>query len=369
MQPLAPAVKARFRAEGIRIPTGGAPPPQGWWPGRRTRPVPPGLMFRPKSNLEQHVLAAEVVSAGFERFVDDVCRAIAACWNAWKASATLTGVTINTGLGLLPPGGLRAGPSMTGPVLRRAMRLSGAPGSYHRYAWAVTEALSRAFATWARGYTHATIPFPTLIAPMVPQPNVPIPVAAGRSGGEALMTAGALGRSMASVLGGGNHSGALFRSIAGALASTFTSWTSSTQIVLVLGSGGVPGPTGVIGGIGVGGKLVGAPITTVDGRWSTLDWPDGVWDTSPEEARMALQDDLAELGDHDSVWERPTAPERLARWAHRIGGLEAEQQDVLLDALPGRDALRRWGDAAAEGARAALRPSVDAAAPPSSKDL
>jgi len=240
-----------------------------------------------------------------------VSEAAAESWTRWQSSAKFSGVMINGPVGNLSPGGLQGAgfekdlaisrirvkaaklpnvrkakaarsvaiemPSegiARGSGIQRAQKDSpdrgDKPAETDFYLWhaeAIVGAWCDAFAAWQRGFsTQLSYPMGAVCsATLPPSPNVPIPLAGGRSPGDAGMGARALASRM--IANYGAHpkhpelTKAVFDSVAGALAQTFTAWKAGTMITQVVGVGGVapspplpPGP--VAGAIGNGGTLV-----------------------------------------------------------------------------------------------------------------
>ena len=351
MAPLADATKAAFRAYGLQLPTR-APPITRPFPGMRLeRRVPPNLLFRPATLLSQHVQTAKVISDRTAMFIDDVCGAVAASWNSWKASASVNGVLINSAIGILPPGGLVGGGAMIGPAIRARMDLGSASAWYHRYAWAISSTVGDAFTAWSTGFTHPAVPFPggaAIVMPMVPMPpspNVPVPLAAGASPGDALMSPSALSWGMAARFGAGQHSGELFGSLGRAIGAEFVAWKASTMIAGCMGAGGVGSPAGVVGALGSGGRLAGPPITSREGHYCFAQGDDGVWQGDAAKMGNELQGALDELEDAGSVFEADEPPASVAPQLERLGQLSEEEQEAVLEGVREpklRDGLSRW---------------------------
>lgn len=222
----------------------------------------PTNIFQSPSMSKVSLDACNTVSEKFEKFIDDICKAICSAWSNWHSSTKFVGVIINAGVGILPPGGMIGGGQMAGPMILSSFPTD--PPNYLNHGKAIAMAIGQAWLAWEVGYTNPAIPFPGGMAcstVMPPSPNTPVPIASGMSPGEALLSGAMLKGAMLAQLGApGEHSEALFDSISGAFNQTFQMWKATAMISNVMGAGGVapppPAPPGpVAGAIGSGGAV------------------------------------------------------------------------------------------------------------------
>jgi hypothetical protein len=204
------------------------------------------------------------ISDGFDDFISNVSAGVAKAFAQWQSGAMFTGVIINAGTGIAMPGSLVGPPAMSGPMIFSQINVAGKNPSYIQHALSVANAIGTAFTAWQTGYT-VNLMFPggmVCSVTMPPSPNIPVPVVAGTSIGDPMMTKGSLyGLMLANHGLPGNHTKELFDSIAGAFSMLFTQWKASTMISNVIGAGGVapppPSPPGPVAmAIGNGGKLI-----------------------------------------------------------------------------------------------------------------
>ena len=260
--------KNLFRAKGIILPTDfkGLPPQAPFGAKDQIMPSPEWgtWLFKPASTLKYHVNTAKTISKGFEDFIDRVMEGIARAFAQWQSAAMFTGVIINGGIGTALPGNLISAVPLTGPFIFSQINTAGKQPMFIKHAMSVANAIGTAFTAWQTGYS-VTLTFPggmVCSVTMPPSPNIPVPVAAGASIGDPLMTKGSLyGLMMANHGLPGNHTSELFDSIAGAFSTVFMQWKATTMITNVIGAGGVapppPSPPGPVAmAIGNGGKLV-----------------------------------------------------------------------------------------------------------------
>ena len=260
--------KNTFRMKGIILPLDfKGLPPQAPFDGKdQIMPSPEWAMwlFKPASTLKYHVNTAKTISSQFEDFIDNVMDGLARAFAQWQSAAMFTGVIINGGAGIAPPGSLISAMPLTGPFILSQINLSGKSPSYIRHATSVANAIGTAFTAWQTGYS-VNLMFPggmVCSVTMPPSPNIPLPVVAGVSVGDMMMTKASLFGLMVANHGVlGNHTKELFDSIATAFSTLFMQWKATTMITNIMGAGGVapppPSPPGpVVMAIGNGGKLV-----------------------------------------------------------------------------------------------------------------
>lgn len=261
---LAQTAKMMFKAKSIRLPTNfqGLPPQAPFGPQDQKVPDPNAL-FMAASTLSYHVDTAKAISKDVEDLIDACSEAIGNAFAQFQSSAKFAGVLINGPVGTAFPGTLVAPPVMSGPAIFSRVNLAGRQPMFIQYARSITFAIGTAFETWRSGYL-VTLLFPggsLCSVTMPPSPNVPVPVAAGASPGDALMTPQALKGMMVANHGIlGNHALEIFDAMAQAFALLFQQWKAATLITNVIGSGGVapppPAPPApVVAAIGNGGTL------------------------------------------------------------------------------------------------------------------
>lgn len=223
-------------------------------------PAPPDNLFREATLNKYHVDAAKDVGKSFADFIDAMCGAVCDGISQWQATATMAGVMINAVVGVVTPGCV-IGPPLTPLILALAPKKT---PQEMKYSMAVASAFGNAWLTWSTGLTgqilypaFAAVPSP--VAP--PMPNVPMPLVAFTSPGEAQLAPATLKQSMVGLHGDPTalHSDALFDAFAQGFSPVFNLMKVSTQVKNVLGTGPVPTfappfvPVGpVIGGIGTG---------------------------------------------------------------------------------------------------------------------
>lgn len=271
MGELAMQVKTLLKAKAIVL-------PERFDPGmiKAIKPGDPALqagnagklamaLFRPASQLAIHIDTVSTVSQAFSLLIDQVSQALVNGWNKWVSSVSFAGVIINATAGILPPGGMVGGPFMQGGLMQLEVPPSPSLPTGKLYASAILTVLGTAFQAWATGYAHPALVFPggaMCVGSMPPSPCAPGVLAAGMSPGETLLSAPLLKGQMLA-MASGNHAEALFDAFAQAFVALFQRWKGSTQIMAILGAGGVASPLGspVAGAVGSGGRLLGAPLT------------------------------------------------------------------------------------------------------------
>ncbi|NOZ02303.1 MAG: hypothetical protein GXP54_10500 [Deltaproteobacteria bacterium] len=245
-QVLAQMAKANFKAKAIRLPldfkgfTDQAPF------GAKDQKTPnAAAMFIPPSTLSYHVDTANVIGKNVEELIDACADAIGKGMSQWQAGAKFTGVLINGPVGMAIPGSLVAPPFMSGPMLFSMVDMAGRQPTFIQYARSITFAIGMAFQVWQSGYmVMMTFPGGAVCSvTMPPSPNIPLPLAAGFSPGDAMMSAASLKGLMLANHGlPGNHAMDIFDAFAQAFATLFMTWKGSTMITAVIGAGGVAPP-------------------------------------------------------------------------------------------------------------------------------
>ncbi len=256
--------KLNFQSKGITLPSefNGLPSNHPFKGSDQKAPDPMAL-FIPPSTLSYHVDSSKSVSKDISDLIDACSDSIGMGFMQWQSAAKFVGVLINGPVGMATPGSIVGPPSMSGPLLLASTNIAGKQPTFIKYVASITSAIGTAFQAWQIGYM-ATLPFPggaVCSCTMVPSPNIPMPVAAGSSPGDAMMTAGALkGLMLANHGMPGNHTMDIFDAVSQAFAMLFTAWKGTTMITNILGAGGVapppPSPPGpVAAAIGFGGML------------------------------------------------------------------------------------------------------------------
>lgn len=227
---------------------------------RRIPPNSPMNLFREATSNKYHVATAKEIGEQYEKFIDGICGAISTGIGQWMSVATIVGVNIFGPVGILHPG------CVVGPPLMPFI-LSSAPKATPmelKYSIAVANAIGTMWLPWHIGLTgilsypaFAAVPAP--IAP--PMPNIPMPLIAFSSPGEAGLSAATLKALMDANLADPTalHASDLFDAISKAFETVFPMFKATTLVNNVLGTGPVPTfappvvPVGpVLGGIGIG---------------------------------------------------------------------------------------------------------------------
>ena len=204
-------------------------------------PNAPTTLFKAASLNKYHVDAARDISQKFEGYIEGICGAICDAIGQWQSQATIANVIINGPVGMLMPGGV------TGPPLGQLI-LASAPMKTPqeiKYSQAVAAAFGPAWLAWHTGMM-GTLMYPAFAAfpgPMAPPtPNIPMPLIALPSPGEALMAPPTLKKVMASAFGDASaaHAEKLFDCLCTAFAPVFMMFKGSNQVKNVLGMGPIP---------------------------------------------------------------------------------------------------------------------------------
>lgn len=232
--------------------------------GAQDQKVPDAAaLFRSASTLSYHVDTHTAISKNVEELIDAVCDGIGQAFGNFQSSAKFVGVLINGPVGMALPGSMVAALTMMGPALFGRVKMHGKQPSFIQYVRSITFAIGTAFTAWHTGYS-CVLSYPSgaaCVATMVPSPNIPLPVAAGFSPGDALMTPAVLkGLMLANHGVPGNHTLQIFDAIANAFCMQFMQWKGTTMIQNVTGMGGVAPvpplpPAPVVMATGLGGML------------------------------------------------------------------------------------------------------------------
>jgi len=258
--------KLKFRSKAIKLPVDWQQPtgdPQGkqytdaFKPSERFAPPDPMKLFTPASNNKLHVDTVSTISGKFEKYIDGICDAICQAWSTYQTTAGLKAVNI---AGPSAMAGMMVGPPLTPLILASGPKAS---PSEAKYTNVIASVVGTAFTTWQTSVKVPGLPwypafaaFPGPMAP--PMPNVPVPLVALIQVNASLQEAALKGQ-MVGQLGDpkAQHHQELFESIANAVNTCFTTWTATTMVTNVLGTGPIPTfappyvPVGpVVGGIG-----------------------------------------------------------------------------------------------------------------------
>ncbi|HQT98160.1 MAG: hypothetical protein ACYC47_02730 [Desulfobacteria bacterium] len=269
--------KMNFIAKGIKLPvdwedltdkitdpedkTGRDMYPEAFKPAERT--VPPNSpmnLFREATSNKYHVATAKEIGEQYEKFIEGVCGAISTGIGQWMSAATVVAVNIVGPVGILHPGCV-VGPPLTPLILSSAPK---ATPMELKYSMAVANTIGTMWLPWHIGLTGilsypAFAAFPGPFAP--PMPNIPMPLVAFASPGEAGLSPSTLKSLMDANLADPTalHASDLFDAISKAFGTVFQIFKVSTLVTNVLGTGPVPTfappfvPVGpVLGGIGTG---------------------------------------------------------------------------------------------------------------------
>ncbi len=260
--------KNNFRAKSIKLPKDWSQPGNQFSQAfkeseKNVAPNPPNTLFKEATLNKYHVDTAKEIGKKFEKYIDGICGAICGAIDKWMKMTMITTCIINSTAGTVPPSGVMGPPLM--PFI-----LSSAPMATPqemKYSNAIANALSTLWQTWQLGLTGVLnfppnfASFPGPVCP--PTPNIPMPLAALSSPGEAGLSASSLKGMMMANLGdpAALHAPELFDAISQAFNTVFQTFKSSTMINNVLGTGAVPSfapPVSPVGPV-VGGSVIPTP--------------------------------------------------------------------------------------------------------------
>jgi hypothetical protein len=202
----------------------------------------PASLFLAKSPNKYHVDTQKEVGKGFADFIDKICGAICSAIDQWMKMTSVAGMIINGPVGVVAPG------NVVGPPLFPFIMANGAPVNTPqllKYSKAVGQAFGTAWQTWQSGLTGQLMypPFAAFPGPMAPPtPNIPMPLVAFASPGEAMLSPGTLKSTMIANLGDPDalHHKELFDAISQAFAIVFPIFKATTLFQNVLGTGPIP---------------------------------------------------------------------------------------------------------------------------------
>ena len=209
----------------------------------------------PPTDIKLHCSAANNISEIIENYVKGICGAIADAWGMWMTSAAIGPVMFTGPVGTLTPG------SVKGPPLQGLIMSCGAPMSKPaeaKFSKSISAAVSSAWQAYSMGLA-GTLDYPPLACfpspAIVAIPNIPKPVAAFASPGEAMLSPAALSGAMMAQHADPTAAYAqdIFDSVAESVNNMLQTWKASTMINNVLANGAVPSWTPVSpAGPGVG---------------------------------------------------------------------------------------------------------------------
>jgi hypothetical protein len=264
---LAETAKANFLSKHIQL-------PQKWkTPGdqysdafkieeKMVAPNSPITLFKEVSTNKYHVDTAKTIGDQFTKYIQGIMYAISDAVDKWMKMTMITTVIINGPVGMLLPGGV-VGPPLMPFILAQAPKNT--PMEI-KYSTAIANAVSQQWQIWQMGLM-GTLMYPTFSAfpgPMAPpMPNVPLPLIALSSPGDAALSPGAIKEMMTAFLADPetNHALDLFDALAKAFNTHFQTFKAGTMIQNVLGTGPIPtfAPPIVSAGPVVAGSVIPKP--------------------------------------------------------------------------------------------------------------
>jgi hypothetical protein len=243
---LAEPAKLLFKSKAIGLPMGWSDPTGNQYPdafavSERVTPPDPASIFLAKSPNKYHVDTQKEVGKGFADFIDGISDAIAIAIRQWMMMTSVAGMIINGPVGVVAPGNV-VGPPLSPLIMMSAPRKT---PQLLKYSQAVAQAVGTAWQTWQAGLTGQLMypPFAAFPGPMAPpMPNVPMPLIAFSSPGEAMLSPSSLKGMMIANLGDPDalHHQELFDAIAQSFNLAFQIFKASTLFQNVLGTGPIP---------------------------------------------------------------------------------------------------------------------------------
>lgn len=260
---LAQLTKLLFTTKMVGLPTDWKPPgkqyPDAFQKGElAVPPNPPNNLFREVSLNQYHVDTAKKIGKAFEDYIDGICDGICDGIDQWMKLTAFAGVIINGPVGVVTPGMVQ-GPPLAPLILNKAPMNT---DQERKYSNAIANALGTLWQAWHMSIAGvlqypAFAAFPGPMAP--PTPNVPIPLVALPSAGEAGLAPQPVKGLMFTNLADPKalHAPELFEALATAFNVVFQTFKLSTTVNNVMGTGPIPTfappfvPVGpVVGGIG-----------------------------------------------------------------------------------------------------------------------
>lgn len=204
-------------------------------------PNPPTNLFHEPTLNKYHVDTAKDIGKAFEDYIDGICDGICDGIDKWLKMATVVGVIINGPVGVVAPGNVQGPP--LGPLILAKAPMNTPQES--KYSNAIANAFGTLWQAWHLGIAGtlmypAFAAFPGPVAP--PTPNVPMPLIALPSGGEAGLSPNSLKGLMQTNLADPEalHAPELFDALAKAFSVVFQIFKASTLVQNVLGTGPIP---------------------------------------------------------------------------------------------------------------------------------
>lgn len=219
----------------------------------------PGMppLVQPASLNKYHTDIQKMHIAKIGAFIDGTCDAICSAWSQWQSTATLVGVVI---AGPVASVGQVVGPPLTPLILASAPK---ATPNEIKYSNAIANVIGTQWLAYTATIKVPGMPwypafaaFPGPVAP--PTPNVPTPVVA-LTQTPTLVSTNVMKPQMVGMLADpmAPFHAELFESICDAFEKCHTTWTTTTMVTNVLGTGPIPTfappyvPVGpVVGGVG-----------------------------------------------------------------------------------------------------------------------
>jgi len=205
----------------------------------------PGCYFWAQSTLKRHTDSCKDMGTIFKDFCHSMLKGFKQSVDMWRVQAKFQNLMINGPVAVGPPGCL-SGPDLASNI--KNFSLPAASGEEKKWRDAVASGLAQCWSTWQQGVSIPGLPFypaftafPSPYAP--PMPNVPFPLIACPSAGQAQMTPAMLKNAMVSAYGGPDNDGqfaAMAFSIGTAVSTSFMAWLPMQQIMNVLGKGSIP---------------------------------------------------------------------------------------------------------------------------------
>jgi len=264
---LAELAKLGFKSKAIGLPVKWRTPAgdqytEAFSVSELVTPPDPASLFLAKSPNKYHVQTQSEIGKGFADYIDGISAAICDAIDKWMKLTSIAGMVINGPVGMVLPGNVVGPPLM--PFILAAAPVETA--QLMKYSKAIAQVISSGWQQWQMGLTGqlmypAFAAFPGPVAP--PTPNVPMPLIALSSPGEAMLAPAALRSQMVAALGDPEalHHKELFEAVAQAFNTTFTLFKATTLVQNVLGTGPIPtfAPPFVPVGPVVGGTSIPTP--------------------------------------------------------------------------------------------------------------
>jgi hypothetical protein len=245
-QIMADLTRSNFLSQNIQVPENWQQPNDqydgAFSPSeRQVAPNSPLNLFREPTQNSYHVDAASDIGQRFDRYIDGITDAICQAIGNWmQMTVFATGIVSGPVCQLLPGG-------VVGPLLMSFVQATGPNGSAQEtaYTTAIATSLGLQWQIWQTGISGTLMypgfaAWPAPVAP--PTPNVPMPLVALPSAGEAGLSPDVLKALMVANLGDprAQHAQALFDALSRAFYTCFQQFKAATMVNNVLGFGSVP---------------------------------------------------------------------------------------------------------------------------------